>query len=166
MRARWRTRSTLGRGGRPAAYRHILVPTDGSKRSGKAIRAAVRLARALGARITGIHVIGEGVPTAFSGDKLYGSGVLGREYRVRVKRETQALLAEVERQARAAAVPCQVLRRLAREPWKAILRTARSGRCDLVVMGSHGRGSVKAALLGSQTVHLLAHSKIPVLVCR
>ena len=156
----------LGRAGRPMAYSHILVPTDGSKRSRKAIAAAVRLACAVGARVTGIYVVGEGVPTAFSGSKLYGSGVLGREYRLRVKRAAQAILAEVERQAAAAAVPCQVLRRVAREPWRAILHAARSRGCDLVVMGSHGRGSVETVLLGSQTVKLLAHSKIPVLVCR
>jgi nucleotide-binding universal stress UspA family protein len=147
------------------AYRHILVPTDGSQRSRKSIAAAVRLARALGARITGIHVVDEGVPTAFSGSKLYGSGVLGRQYRVAVKREAMAILAEVERQAAAARVPCEVVRRLG-QPWKEILSAARSRRCDLVVMGSHGRGSVKAFLLGSQTARLLAHSRIPVLVCR
>ena len=147
-------------------YEHILVPTDGSKRSRKAIAAALRLAEPLGARITGIYVMGEGVPTAFSGNRLYGSGVLSREYRDRAKREAQIALAEVERGAAARGVPCEVLRRLAREPWKAILGAARSRGCDLVVMGSHGRGSLKSALLGSQTLKLLSRSKIPVLVCR
>jgi nucleotide-binding universal stress UspA family protein len=147
-------------------YEHILVPTDGSKRSRKAITAALRLAEPLGARITGIYVTGEGVPTALSGTRLYGSGVLSREYRELARREAQAALAEVEKHAGARGVPCQVLRRLAREPWKAILSAARSRGCDLIVMGSHGRGAVKSALLGSQTLKLLSRSKIPVLVCR
>lgn len=147
-------------------YRHVLVPTDGSTRSQKAAKAAVALARALGARITGIHVVAEGVPTAFSGAKLYGSGVLGREYRNLVKRKVQALLDRIGQRAAAAGVPYRPLRRVAREPWRAILGAARSSRCDLIVMGSHGRGSVTTVLLGSQTAKVLAHSKIPVLVCR
>ena len=69
------------------AYRHIMVPTDGSGRSRRAIAAAVGLARALGARITGIYVVAEGVPTVFSGDKLFGSGVMSREYRKLAKLE-------------------------------------------------------------------------------
>jgi len=148
------------------AYRNLLVPTDGSGRSRKAIRAAVALARTIGARITGIYVIAEGVPTVFSGSRLYGSGVVGREYRELVKREARQILAEVERRADDEDVPCRVLRRLAREPWRAILAAARSHGCDLIVMGSHGRGSVQTLLLGSQTAKVLAHSKIPVLVCR
>lgn len=147
-------------------YRHILVPTDGSARSRKAIATAVRLARAIGARVTGIYVIAEGVPTVFSGSKLYGSGVLSRQVFERVKREAREALAQVERQAEAARVPCRILHPLARDPWRAILRAARSSGCDLIVMGSHGRGSVQAVLLGSQTVKVLAHSRIPVLVCR
>ena len=148
------------------SYEHILVPTDGSARSRKAVAAALRLAEPLGARITGIYVMGEGVPTAFSGNRLYGSGVLSPEYRDRAKREAQAALAEIEKGAAARGISCEVVRRLAREPWKAILGAARSRRCDLVVMGSRGRGSVKSALLGSQTLKLLSRSKIPVLVCR
>lgn len=148
------------------AYRNLLVPTDGSARSRKALRAAVALACTSGARITGIHVTAEGIPTVFSGSKLYGSGVLGREYRERAKREARQILAEVERRAAAEGVPCRVVRRLAREPWRAILAAARSHGCDLIVMGSHGRGSVKTLLLGSQTAKVLAHSRIPVLVCR
>jgi nucleotide-binding universal stress UspA family protein len=148
------------------AYRHLLVPTDGSNRSRRAIRIAVRLAHAFGARLTGIYVVAEGVPTLFSGNKLYGSGVRSREYRVLVKRQAQSVLMEVEREASAANVPCRTVWRLAREPWRAILGAARAGGCDLIVMGSHGRGGVQSLLLGSQTVKVLAHSRIPALVCR
>lgn len=147
-------------------YKHLLVPTDGSTRSRKAVTAATHLARALGARITGIYVLAEGVPTLFSGDKLYASGVLGRRYRERARREADAALEEVQRQASAAGVRCSVARQLAAHPWQAILAAARSRGCDLIVMASHGRGPVQAALIGSQTAKVLAHSRIPVLVCR
>jgi nucleotide-binding universal stress UspA family protein len=150
----------------PVTYRHVLVPTDGSSRSEEAIRTAVQLARKLGARITGIFVIAEGVPTAFSGAELYGSGVMSREYRKLAKLEANRALAQVERSASCSGVPARIVQRLARHPWRAILRAARSGGCDLIVMASHGRGSVRTALLGSQTTNVLAHSKIPVLVCR
>ena len=106
------------------------------------------------------------MPTVFSGDKLFGSGVMSREYRNLAKLEARRALAEVERQSAAAGVPCRTLQRLASTPWQAILRAARSLGCDLIVMGSHGRGAAATVLLGSQTARVLAHSRIPVLVCR
>jgi nucleotide-binding universal stress UspA family protein len=147
-------------------YKHILVPTDGSKLSEKAIKIAARFAAASGARITAIYVVPEGVPTLFSGEKLYGSGVLGRQYRELVKSEANKALAVVEIEAEIAGVAYASVRAVAESPWRAILRAARSRHCDLIVMASHGRSGVKALALGSQTTRVLAHSKIPVLVCR
>jgi nucleotide-binding universal stress UspA family protein len=147
-------------------YKHMLVPTDGSKLSEKAIKIAARFAAASGARITAIYVVPEGVPTLFSGEKLYGSGVLGRQYRELVKSEANKALAVVEIEAEIAGVPYASVRAVAESPWRAILRAARSRHCDLIVMASHGRSGVKALALGSQTTRVLAHSKIPVLVCR
>ena len=148
------------------AYRSILVATDGSPRSRAAVRAAAALAKAAGARLAGIFVVADGVPTLFSGSKLYGSGVMSAEYRNLARQQAAEILAEVEREAAQAGVACRVIRRLARRPWRAILDTARAEGCDLIVMASRGaRAGVGAALLGSQTTRLLAHSKIPVLVC-
>ena len=148
------------------AYRHILVATDGSSRSRRAVAAAVGLARATGARVTAMFVMAEGVPTAFSGDKLYVSGVLSPESRALAGLEAKSALAEVARQAAAAGVSYKTIQRASRAPWRAILSAARSRGYDLIVMGSRGRGRVKSVLLGSQTVKVLAHSKVPVLVCR
>jgi len=154
------------RAGSGAAFRRLLVPTDGSARSRAAETRALALARELGARVTGLFVIASGVPTAFSGAKLYTGAKASRRIRAAARDEAAAALGELERRARTAGVPCRSLRRTAREPWRAILRAARSERCGLIVMGSHGRGAVKSALLGSQTLKVLAHSRIPVLVCR
>jgi nucleotide-binding universal stress UspA family protein len=52
------------------------------------------------------------------------------------------------------------------QPWEAILRTARAAKCDAVVMASHGRGGLSGLILGSETTHVLAKSKVPVLVVR
>jgi hypothetical protein len=53
-----------------------------------------------------------------------------------------------------------------RHPGLAIIDTAESKGCDLIVMASHGRHGISAIVLGSETVKVLTHSKIPVLVHR
>jgi nucleotide-binding universal stress UspA family protein len=68
--------------------------------------------------------------------------------------------------ARAAHVRCTTRQVTDVQPWRGILRAARRARCDMIVMASHGRGAVGGLILGSETQHVLAHSKIPVLVAR
>jgi nucleotide-binding universal stress UspA family protein len=99
-------------------------------------------------------------------EKLYESGVLGRPYRKLVESEAKKALAVVEIEAELAGVAYSGVRTVARHPWQAILRTARSRHCDFIVMASHGRSGVTALAVGSETAKVLAHSKTPVLVCR
>jgi nucleotide-binding universal stress UspA family protein len=147
-------------------FRHILVPTDGSRLSARGIRTGVRLARALGARVSGVYVM---PPTPFGGydDKtpLY-AGLTPRDWRERQEKAARKSLALVESEARAAKVPCRG--GIVRDawPWRGILRFARSKKCDAIVIGSHGRGALGGLILGSETQHVLAHSKLPVLVVR
>jgi len=68
--------------------------------------------------------------------------------------------------ARAAGVPCDVVHVDAEHPYEGIIDTARRAGCDLIVMASHGRKGASALVLGSETVKVLTHSKVPVLVCR
>jgi nucleotide-binding universal stress UspA family protein len=68
--------------------------------------------------------------------------------------------------ARAAGVACETIQVENEHPYQAIIDTARSKGCDLIVMASHGRRGVSAIVLGSETVKVLTHSKIPVLVHR
>ncbi len=147
-------------------YKAVLVATDGSPQAGRAARAAAGLARALGSRLFAIHVTVQGVPTAFSGAKLYDSPALSRELREVLEREAAAALATAQKAARKERLACTALRARARHPWRAILGAARRHGCDLIVVGAHGRGGALGELLGGQTARLLAHSKIPVLVCR
>jgi nucleotide-binding universal stress UspA family protein len=147
-------------------YKNILVPTDGSPLSLKAARVAARLAAELHASMTAVYVTLEGVPTSFSGGTIFASAALGRQYEQFLKKQAKNALAAVETEARRAGVPVKGVHRIARHPWRAILATARAQGCDLIVMASHGRGGAQSLLLGSETAKVLAHSKLPVLVCR
>jgi nucleotide-binding universal stress UspA family protein len=147
-------------------YRHILVPTDGTKLSRKAIDAAVRLAQALGARITGAYVIPPYQASFYADALMYAPPVSRERYRALTKREGQKALAEVSGAARAAGVPCGAALLSANQPWEGVLQAAKAKKCDLIVMASHGRRGLAGLLLGSETTKVLTHSRIPVLVCR
>jgi len=148
-------------------YKHLLIPTDGSKLAAKGIRAGVRLAKALGARVAGVYVAPPFVAPIRGEAAAYYAGPYSHgEY----KRLTETLAAKalktLERTARAAGVPCRTRLLADPQPWTGILRAARAWRCDAIVMASHGHGAVGGLLLGSETSRVLAHSKRPVLVVR
>ena len=145
-------------------YTHILVPTDGSARSRRALAAAVELAQKFDAQLTSLYVLLEGVPTAFSGKRLYASGVVAPKYRAALDRMAARALLAAERAAQGAGLRHSSARAKAHAPWEAIVRAARSGKCDLIVMATHGKRGVR--VLGSQTTKAIAHTRIPVLVCR
>ena len=147
-------------------YKHILVSTDGSKLSGKAIRTAVMLARALGARVTGVYVIPPYPPPMYGEAMIYAPAMSSAKYRDSAKRAGKKALAAVEIEAQTAGVACAAALLAAADPWEGIVRTAKAKKCDLVVMASHGRRGLSGFLLGSETTKVLTHSKIPVLVCR
>lgn len=142
-------------------YRHILVATDGSRFSAAAIRRAADLARALGAKLTGLHVV---APYLAAQDGAAYASMSG--FRRTVRAQARYALAAFNAQARGQGVPATALSVLGGEPWQAILRVARARKCDLIVMASHGRRGLAGLVLGSETAKVLSHSKIPVLVCR
>jgi len=135
-------------------FKHILVPTDGSSLAAKGVKAGLKLAAALGARVTAVYVILV-FPAAMYGD-----------YKRKAQKAAKKALAAVEIEAQILGVPCTT--RFVGDPqaWGAILRVARSRKCDAIVMASHGRGGLGGLLLGSETQRVLAHSKLPVLVVR
>lgn len=147
-------------------YKHILVPTDGTRLSVKAIKAAAQLAKAVGARLTGVYVIPPYVPPMYGEAVVYVPEVSPKRYRELSEKQAKKALAVVEIQAQTAKVPCKTVTLTADQAWQGIVRTARSKRCDLIVMASHGRRGLSGLLLGSETTKVLTHSKTPVLVCR
>jgi len=147
-------------------YKHILVSTDGSKLSLKAIKSAARLAKAVGARLTGIYVMPEYIPPMYGEAALYIPDVSPKNFKLAVEKDAKAALAAVEIEATAAGVASAGLKVTHHQPWTAIINAARSKKCDLIVMASHGRRGLSGLLLGSETTKVLTHSKVPVLVVR
>jgi nucleotide-binding universal stress UspA family protein len=140
----------------------VLVATDGSPRSGKAIAVAVGLARALNATLVGC--------TATPPFPYYGLGEMPldgeAEYLTRVGAAAIDCLDVVERAARDAQVPYVAVIKSQEQPHEAILQAARENDCDLIVMGSRGHGEVASLLVGSETQKVLALADRPVLVVR
>ncbi len=144
-------------------YRKILIPTDGSELAGKAVEHGVALAKAIGATITLLTVT-----------RPYRAGTLEAaaiedtpaEYKARIVAEADKMLQIAAGVAKAAGVACDTMQIEDDRPYQAIIDAAGSKGCDLIVMASHGRQGVSALLLGSETVKVLTHCKIPVLVHR
>jgi nucleotide-binding universal stress UspA family protein len=88
------------------------------------------------------------------------------QYKARMQEHAEKALGAIAREAQTAGVACETVRVEHEHPYQAIIETAESKGCDLIVMASHGRHGISAIVLGSETVKVLTHSKIPVLVHR
>jgi nucleotide-binding universal stress UspA family protein len=145
-------------------FTHILVPTDGSERSERAVRFAVGLAKVHRARLTGIHVVPdfhlmiayEGAFDPATEEKIERDGLA----------KADEYLGYIKAQAQAAQVPCDTVRTCSDHPYDEIVKTAEERACDLIIMTSHGRRSIVSILLGSETRKVLSHAKTPVLIVR
>ena len=147
-------------------YKHILVPTDGSKLAKEASQAAIELARSLGARVTGFFAAPPATPIVFKG-LLPAGYATPEEHEENIRKAAQSYLAAIEKAAKSAGVPCEVLTVTSDYPADAIIATAKKRRCDLIFMASHGRRGVRReSLLGSETQKVLSESPLPVLVYR
>lgn len=143
-------------------FKRILVPTDGSEITMKAVASAIALAKSVGAQLYTISVkepfpysaISEMQPTP------------PQEFFDAQERIAAQRVAAVVDAAQAGGLTCQAHTVEALHPWEAIIDHAKRQECDLVVMASHGRRGVSALLLGSETQKVLTHSTIPVLVVR
>lgn len=145
-------------------FKHVLIPTDGSELSQKAIRIGVELAKFHGARVTGVHAIPDyHLMIAYEGafDPVTEERI---EKEARVRAENY--LDFIKKTAAAAGVPCDTVCETSDHPYDAIIKTADAKGCDLILLHSHGRKGLAAVLLGSETRKVLTYSKIPVMVVR
>lgn len=146
--------------------KHILVPTDGSKLSLKAVAHAAALAKATGARVTGLYVMAPYSPAMYGEAALYVPEMSRKRYEELAQREADKALEALAKAARSAGVGLKGIVTTHVSPWEGIVRTAKAKKCDLIVMASHGRKGLAGLVLGSETTKVLTHSKVPVLVCR
>jgi nucleotide-binding universal stress UspA family protein len=146
-------------------YRNILVATDGSKLSAKAVTHAIALARALGAKLTAFYASPDYPLPAYADGVMYDP-VSPQEYAALCKKAADKILSAVGVKAKAARVRFASEQAIAAAPWQAILAAAKKQKCDAIVMASHGRRGVSALILGSETQKVLTHSKLPVIVVR
>jgi nucleotide-binding universal stress UspA family protein len=144
-------------------FKHLLIPTDGSDLSRKALLYGVQLAKESNARVTALtvrppYVIG-------SMDMI---GVVGSqdEFEAETQRYADYALTQAKMAGEAAGVRIDAVQDVGDQPYRAIIECAKANDCDLIVMASHGRRGVSALLLGSETVKVLTHSNVPVLVYR
>ena len=146
-------------------YKHILLPTDGSKLSSVAVQAGVHFAAALGARVTGFFAAPPPTPVMYR-SLLSGYAPLGEQEEM-IRKAAAAYLEIIEKAARRAGVDCEVMTATNEFAADAIVAAARKRRCDLIFMASHGRRGVRReSLLGSETQKVLSQSPIAVLVHR
>ena len=147
-------------------YKHILVATDGSRLSEKAVGTAIELASRLGSRLTAFHAMEECPVGMFSEYAMLSGAATPQTWEESERKRATRILDKVKAKAAKAGVTAAATTCLTAEPHEAILETARKSRCDLIVMASHGRRGVQALILGSETHKVLTHGKVPVLVCR
>jgi len=88
------------------------------------------------------------------------------QYKQRIQERAKRTLNAVAAAAKAIGVPCDAIHLEHEHVYQAIIDSAKAKGCDLITMASHGRRGVSAIFLGNETVKVLTHSKIPVLVHR
>jgi nucleotide-binding universal stress UspA family protein len=144
-------------------FHHILIPTDGSPLSAAAVENGISLARTLGAKVTVFTAIEPFLPALLSAQYVPDAPA---QYRSLANAEADSRLADAEQKAKRVGVLCETVKVEHAQPYQAIIETADARGCDLITMASHGRRGLSALVLGSETMKVLMHSKLPVLVYR
>ncbi len=146
-------------------YQRILVATDGSTLSKKAVTSAISLAALTGAELVALKVVPRYPQSYFEGGIVLQVGEVERIEKQWVE-SGQAIVDGVQKAALTKGVKVKPVTVRSDLVSDAIISAAKKHKCDLIVMASHGRRGIKRLLLGSETQLVLTHSHIPVLVLR
>ena len=146
-------------------YQRILVTTDGSALSKKAVKSAISLAALCGAELVALTVVPRYPQSYFEGGIALQAEEVGRVEKQWAD-DGQSVVEAVKKAAQAKGVVTQAMTVKSDVVSDAILAAAKKLQCDLLVMASHGRKGIKRLLLGSETQHVLTHATIPVLVLK
>lgn len=145
-------------------FKHILMPTDGSEHSERAVERGIELAKLCGARVTGIHVMQDYL-MLIAGDGMLSAG-MEENMDAQVREQAERFLAFVQRAADAAGVPCDTLIAKGKHPYDAIVDAANERGCDLIVMTARHRKGLASLIMGSEASRVLHRASIPVLTFR
>jgi nucleotide-binding universal stress UspA family protein len=146
-------------------YKRILVATDGSTLSKKAVRNAIDLAAAVGADLVALYVVPRYPVSYFEGGVTISMEDVERTEK-QWSEKGQAVVDAVQQAAQAEGIKAKAVVVRSDLVAESIIAAVKKHKCDLVVMASHGRKGIKRVLLGSETQHVLTHSTVPVLVLR
>src|SRR5262245_12535482 len=146
-------------------FKRILLPTDGSDLSKRAIRKGVEFAKSIDAKVVGFFSPEDYRAMMYS-EYIPPSLMSQDEFEANARKAAEKHLAFVEKTAQEAGVAYEGYYVASLVPWEAIVEAAEKKRCALSFMASHGRTGLSALVLGSQTNKVLTHTKIPVMVYR
>jgi nucleotide-binding universal stress UspA family protein len=146
-------------------FKHILIPTDGSEASNRAIAAGVELAKKLHAKVTGLFVAPPATPM-FYGKFMPIRYMPPDEHAELIERTAREYLGVIEEACAAAKIPVEAVTVTGDFPADEILKAAKERKVDAIFMASHGHRGMSAVLLGSETQKVLTHAELPVIVYR
>ncbi len=141
-------------------FKHILIATDGSELSQKAVTGGIEMAKALGAKVTAYSCVVEYLPMSEFAVET------PQNVMEQLEKEAERHLLAFAKEAQSASIPYETTKSTEFSPYNGIINIAREKGCDLIMMASHGRRGLAGFLLGSETQKVLTHSEIPVLVYR
>lgn len=146
-------------------FKHLLLPTDGSKLSARAVKTGIDFAKKAKARVTAVHVVPQFTLMVDDGITML-SPALKKRFEDEGRARAEKMLGDIAKQARLRGVRCATVCVAGDLPYQQIINVARKKKCDVILMASHGRRGLSSILLGSETSKVLLHSKIPVLIIR
>jgi len=146
-------------------FQRILVATDGSSLSKKAVASAIALAAQHSAELVAVTVVPRYPTNYFEGAVTFAPEDIAR-IEAKWAGAAQEKLDAVGARAKSAGVKVKTAALSSDLVAEALIKAAKKYKCDLIVMASHGRRGLKRLLLGSETQHVLTHSTLPVLVLR
>ena len=146
-------------------YKRILIATDGSPLSRKAVKSGLALAELAGADVVAFNAVPRYPMSYFEGGPSVPAAEIARTEKQWADRAA-AIVEAVRDSAEAKGIKAKAVTTRSDLVGETIINMAKKHKCDLIVMASHGRRGLKRLLLGSETLHVLTHSDIPVLILR
>jgi len=144
-------------------YKNILLPSDGSELSRQAVTSGILFARNTGATVVGVHVVPLPHPDQLQA-WLHHDPHYEEKRQALLDKFADESLSFIANSAQAEGVPCLCKKLKGSQPGQEIVKAAKQERCDLIFMASHGWYAEEGELLGSDTLKVLHHSNVPVLV--